>query len=244
MEKLARDKPLFIGLSCAALVSLVGSFAYPLQKLEVWRQQEHGSFNLNYDRHFIITESTPDYPYSFDINKAVKVAQIYRDYKIEKISLLVIAIGCASTAIKLGQDTCIGDEIDSEVERIKSEGKKQLILEGIKHRLAMASKSQRLVFLDEMKALMEEFDSVESEIMDVDELIITGDESELEDNLPVVNDFRSIFPESMDNSSWKAVSKGISGGLSDEEIIKDTLDCDLALGKSYLEYLKQRFLVI
>ncbi|MCP2729866.1 hypothetical protein [Limnofasciculus baicalensis] len=244
MEKLARDKPLFIGLSCAALVSLIGSFAYPLQKLEVWRQKEHGAFNLNYDRHFIITESTSDYPYGFDINKAVKVAQIYRDYKIEKISLLVIAIGCASTAIKLGHNTCIGDEIDSEVESIKSEGKKQLILEGIKHRLAMASKSQRLIFLDEMKALMEEFDSVESEIMDVDELMITGDESGLEDNLPVVNDFRHIFPESMDNSSWKVVLKGISDGLSADEIIKDILCCDVKTGESYLKYLKQRFLGI
>jgi hypothetical protein len=143
----------------------------------------------------------------------------------------------------MGNDVIGNDEINSEVKRIKSEGKKQLILERIKHQLAMASKSQRLLFLDEMKILMSEFDSVESEIMDVDELLITGDESENENqSIETGVSFRHIFPENLDTTTWKAVTKGISDGLNTSEIIKDILQCDVEIGESYLKYLKQRFL--
>ncbi len=173
MEKLARNKVKFIGMSCLSLACLIGSFAHPLQKLEVWKQVETGAFNLNYERYFILTENDRNHPYGFNKYKSTKVSQIYQDYKVEKIGLLVLAIATASTALSLGRETCIGDEIDTEVEYIKAEGKKQLILEGIKHRLAMASKSQRLLFMDEMKALIEEFGSPEGEILEGDEVNAT-----------------------------------------------------------------------
>jgi hypothetical protein len=141
--------------------------------MEIWQQKEIGAFNLEYDRHFILTENDQDFPYGFDENRAVKIDQIYQDYKVEKIGLLILAIATAATAMDLGHETCIGDEIDSEVEQIKTEGRKQLIIEGIKHRLAMASKSQRLLFMDEMKALIEEFGSLEGEILEGDEVNAT-----------------------------------------------------------------------
>jgi hypothetical protein len=173
MEKLARDKPVFIGLSCLSLACLIGSFAYPLQKMEIWEQKELGGFNIEYKRRFILTEDEQNYPYGFDERRAHRIGHIYHDYKLEKISLLIMAVVGASTAMRMGSETCIGDEIDAEVEQIKSEGRKQLILEGIKHRLAMASKSQRLLFMDEMKALIEEFGSPEGEILESDEVNAT-----------------------------------------------------------------------
>ncbi|HBS72339.1 MAG TPA: hypothetical protein DEA79_25255 [Cyanobacteria bacterium UBA11153] len=237
-----KNKPLFIGLSCLSLFSLVSSFAYPLQKLEVWKQNEVGTFGIEYQKNFIITENDRDYPYGFNSDRATKVAQIHQDYKIEKIFFLFVAIITASFSLYLGNDVVASDEISSEINRIKSEGRKQLILEGIKHQLALASKSQRLLFLDEMKIMMEEFGRDELESVEIDEYLAIG-EVENDELLEITqtSDFRSVFPESMDGTCWKAISKGISDGLSDEEIIKDTLDCDLALGKSYLEYLKQRF---
>jgi hypothetical protein len=173
MEKLAKNKPLFIGLSSLAISCLIGSFAHPLQQLEIWRQVEIGSFNIQYEKNFILTENDLNYPYGFNEKKAVKVGQIYRDYKLEKIFLLSVAAITAMYANSLGQETCINDEIDNEVATIKAKGKKELLLEKVKHRLAMASKSQRMLFLDEMKALVDEFGTLEGEIQEADELNAT-----------------------------------------------------------------------
>ena len=173
MEKLARNKPLFISLSSLSVACLIGSFANPLQKVEVWKQKEVGAFGLEYQRHFILTENDTKHPYGFNPNVATKIIQIYNDYKVEKIGLLIAGFAGALTALNLGNETCIGDEIDLEVEHIKAEGKKQLILEAIKHRLAMASKSQRLLFMEEMKALITEFGSIEGEILESDEVNAT-----------------------------------------------------------------------
>ncbi len=169
MERLAKNKTWFIALSCLSIGCLASSFAYPLQQLEVWRQPEQGAFNSNYERTFILTENDLNYPYGFDQEQARVVAQIYHDYKLQKFFLLGCSIACALTALSIGSETCLNDEIDSEAIAIKSKGRKQLVLEAIKHRLAMASKSQRLLFLDEMKALVEEFGSVEGEILAADE---------------------------------------------------------------------------
>lgn len=173
MERLAKNKSIFIGLSCLSISCLVGSFAYPLQKLEVWRQPTLGAFQTEYERRFIITESDLNYPYGFQKGKAELIAQIYQDYKLQKLFLLICAFSSALSALSIGNEICLADEIDSEVTAIKAKGRKQLLLEGVKHRLAMASKSQRLLFMDEMKALMEEFGSAEGEILEVDELNAT-----------------------------------------------------------------------
>lgn len=173
MERLAKNKPLFIGLSCLSIGCLVSSFAYPLQKLEVWRQIEYGAFNSSYERTFILTENDLNYPYGFNQERAEVVAQIYKDYKWQKFFLLGCAVASALSALSIGTETCLNDEIDTEAIAIKSKGRKQLVIEAIKHRLAMASKSQRMLFLDEMKSLVEEFGSAEGEILEADELNAT-----------------------------------------------------------------------
>jgi hypothetical protein len=173
MERLAKGKGLFIGLSCLSIGCLVGSFGYPLQKLEVYRQIELGQFNIPYERTFIISENDRNYPYGFSKQSAQLIAQIYQDYKLQKVMLLVLAGLCASYALNMGSDTVVNSEIDSEVDSIKAQGKKELILEKVKHRLAMASKSQRLLFIDEMKALMDEFGTLEAETLEADEVNAT-----------------------------------------------------------------------
>ena len=173
MERLAKDKGLFVALSCLSVGCLIGSFGYPLQKLEVWRQTEVGQFGLPYEQTFVITENDLNTPYGFNKNSAQLIAQIYEDYKLQKILLLLLAGILASSALSLGTDTVTNAEIDDEAATIKAQGRKELILEGIKHRLAMASKSQRLLFMDEMKALIAEFGTPEGEILEADEVNAT-----------------------------------------------------------------------
>jgi hypothetical protein len=173
MEKLAKNKRLFVGLSGAAICCLVGSFAYPLQKLEVYRQAEKNALGVAYVRNFILTENDVSFPYGFDSKRAKLIAKIYQDAKQQKLLLLIAAGVLSIGALSIGSETVLADEIDSEVSVIKAVGRKQLLLEAVKHRLAMASKSQRLVFLDEMKALMQEFGTPEGEILEADEINVT-----------------------------------------------------------------------
>lgn len=284
MEKLAKNKRLFIALSCAAIASLIGSFAYPLQKLEVYRQAEKNALGQGYARNFIITESDVSLPYGFDSSRAKLVAKIYQDAKQQKLLLLLAAAVLAIAALTIGDETVLADEIDFEVSAIKAVGRRQLLLEGVKHRLAMASKSQRLIFLDEMKALMEEFNTPEAEILEADELNATDKftnagyllaegipldaavaqtwgcptgteehraikqkflawqgEEEVKEEGP---DFRSQFPETMDVSSWKAISKALAEGMTKEEIVTDVLGCkgvQSAAGNAYFDHLHNNY---
>lgn len=170
MDVLARNKGVFIGLSCLSIACLIGSFGNPLQQLEVYRQVEVNGLGVEYGRNFIVTESDTNLPYGFDKDSATKISQIYHDFKLEKLMLLVAAFTSAFLALYIGEQTCVEVEINAEISELRAKGKKQLLVEGIKHRLAMASKSQRLLFMDEMKALMEEFGSSEGEILDADEV--------------------------------------------------------------------------
>lgn len=250
MDKLARNKPLFIGLSCTAVACLIGSFGYPLQQVEVYKQVETGNFNNQYIRTFIVSESDQDYPYGFNPEKAKKYAQIYQDAKWQKIALLLLAAGSAIAAINVGQETCLYSEIDEEVLAVKSQGKKELILESVKHKLAMASKSQRLLFLDEMKVLMAEFGSAEEEIQEVDEIAALyqePSESMVEESVPEVSteaptvDFRSHFPEHLDTSVWGLIQPLLVQGVADEDIAKGSLSCPLEVGLAYLAHLRQKY---
>ena len=240
MQNLAKDKPLFIGLSCLSVGCLISAFAQPLQKLEVWKQAETGQFGIGYEKTFIITESDRNYPYGFSQNRAIKIAQIYQDYKLQKILLLAIAGLCGGYALQIGSEICETSELDGEIQQIKARGRKELILEGIKHRLALASKSQRLLFLDEMKALMDEFGSSEEETQEADEinaLYENLEENDEPDDQGLA--FREQFPESMDVTARKAVVKAEQSGAIDEEIIKEVLGCaNLQIGKEYLRYLR------
>ena len=248
MEKLARNKPLFIGLSCLSVGCLVGAFGYPLQRLEVYAQPEKGSFNYSYEKRFILTESDQNYPYGFDQSRAVKIAQVYNAYAPQKFMLLILSSVCAGYALLIGGKTVIDSEIDSEVELIQATGKKQLLLEKVKHRLALASKSQRLLFIEEMKTLMEEFGSPEQELIEADEINAlydevadkdtseTGTDKELE-----LEEIRKHFPENLDDTCWKAILKALANGATKEEILKNVLQANNEIGKAYYELLKSKF---
>ena len=244
MEKLARNKPLFIGLSCLSVGCLVSAFGYPLQRLEVYSQPEQGRFGYSYEKRFVITENDLNYPWGFNQHKAVKIAQVYESATAQKFFLLILSGLCAGYALLIGRETVINSEIDSEVASINATGKKQLLLERVKHRLAMASKSQRLLFLDEMKSLIDEFGSPEEEMLEADELNALYEE--VESSPETSNDdvaFRNQFPESMDGTYWKAVQR--AEGLTQEEIIRDVLGCSESqrdVGNAYFEFLKGRFL--
>ncbi len=249
MDKLAKNKPLFIGLSCTAVACLIGSFGYPLQQVEVYKQVELGNFGNQYIRTFIVSESDQGYPYGFDSHKAKKYAQIYQDAKWQKILLLLLAAGSAIAALNMGQEICLHSEIDDEVLAVKSQGKKELILESVKHRLAMASKSQRLLFLDEMKELMAEFGSAEEEIQEVDEIAALYQEPDVsvfEESTPEASieaptvDFRSHFPEHMDASVWGLIQPLLAQGAADEDVARGSLSCPLDIGIAYIAHLRQK----
>jgi hypothetical protein len=248
MQPLAKNKPLFIGLSCLSVGCLVSAFGYPLQRLEVYAQEEIGAFNQAYERKFVITESDNNYPYGFDANRAVKIAQVYNAYTPQKIMLLILSGVCAGYALLIGDKTVINAEIDSEVQAIQATGKKQLLLEKVKHQLALASKAQRITFMDEMKALLEEFGAPEDEIIEADELNALydevsseadADESKANSNIDAI---RAVFPENIDRATWNAVSKAIANGASREEILIEVLQANNDIGRAYLDLLKQKYL--
>ena len=249
MEKLARNKPLFIGLSCLSVGCLVGAFGYPLQRLEIYAQQEKGSFNYSYEKRFILTESDTNYPYGFDQSRAVKIAQVYNAYAPQKFMFLILSSVCAGYALLIGGKTVIDSEIDSEVELIQATGKKQLLLEKVKHRLALASKSQRLLFIEEMKSLMEEFGSPEQELIEADEINALYDEvaekdvsdSTSSDDL-LTEEIRKHFPENLDATCWSAISKALANKATKEEILTEVLQANNDIGRAYLALLNRKYL--
>src|SRR3569832_1505203 len=252
MDKLARNKPIFLALSCASIACLVGSFGYPLQQVEIYKQPEIGLFNNQYIRTFIISESDQDYPYGFNLDKARKYAQIYKDAKWQKIILLMLAGSSAIAALSMGRDICIHSEIDDEVLEVKAKGKKELILESVKHRLAMASKSQRVLFLDDMKELMAEFGSTEEETQEADEITAlyeapSDEVSVVEEITPAPTskaptiDFRGHFPEHMDSSVWILIQPLLAQGVGDEDIARGSLSCPQDVGIAYIGHLRQKY---
>lgn len=247
MENLASKKPLFIGLSCLSIGCLIGSWAYPLQKLEIYKQQEKQQFDIQGVRTYVITENSLNYPYGFQRDKAKRFAQIHIDYKVQKILLLVLAAGCSIAAMSIGYELVPLSEFEDEVLRIKNEAKKELTLKRIKARFALANKSQQLLFLDEMKALMEEFGSVEQEMLEADEInaLYAEAQGESEGNSPAPTSseesFRGQFPGAMDASSWKACLKAMGEGAEREEIIRDVLGGGEAARK-YFDFLKRKYL--
>jgi hypothetical protein len=122
------------------------------------------------------------------------------------------------------------------------------LLEKVKHQLALASKAQRITFVDEMKALLEEFGAPEDEIIEADELNALYDEvsgsmdEEASDNDSNLEAIRAVFPENIDRATWNAVSKAIANGASREEILVEVLQSNNDIGKAYLDLLKHKYL--
>ena len=248
-KKSKRDRVLFLALSTLSTASLVGSFAGPLEKLELYRQTEPGRFNEPITRTYIIRESSLNAPYGFNRQKAKLFAQVHVDWKVQKILLLTVAAGCSVAALSLGKELVPRYEYEEEISRLKHEGEKELSIKSIKQRFAIANKSQQLLFLDQMKVLMEEFGSHEAEMLEVDELNALYNETESsvlaespsEEAKSPDDSFRSSFPESMDSSSWKAIARALADGCTREEVIQNVLGKGAA-SEQYFDYLKSKFL--
>lgn len=57
--------------------------------------------------------------------------------------------------------------------------------------------------------------------------------------------FRQQFPETLDQTSWKAILKALQSGAGKDEIIKDVLGCNdtsKGVGDAYFEFLKRKFI--
>jgi hypothetical protein len=54
-------------------------------------------------------------------------------------------------------------------------------------------------------------------------------------------DIRAKYPESLDNTTWKAICKALGNGATKEEILKEVLTDSSELGRGYFELLKSKF---
>lgn len=150
-------KGLFVALSCLSIGCLVGSFAYPLQKFEIWKQTETNPFGQEYSKIFVISEADQRSPYGLDKAQGEKIASIYEDSKIQKLLLLVTCLMSASAALIVGEDTIPEVEIQAEIKKIDGEAKQEFMLDKIKHKWAMATQAQKQLFRDELQALAQLF---------------------------------------------------------------------------------------
>lgn len=246
---LTKQKPIFIALSSLSIASLIGSFGFPLQRLELYRQVELSAFKVPVTKTYILTENDRDYPLGFDRSRARKFAQIHEPATLQKILLLTTAIAASVGALLIGNKLVPAVEYEEEISRIKAEGAKELKLKALKQDFALKNKASQMLFLDSMRELMDSFDSIESEIQTVDELNALYEQTE-ENLLPKEEnqvqpassvDFRATFPEQMDSTSWKACVKAIADGATREEVIKDVLGGGDVAG-SYFDFLKGKFL--
>ena len=226
------NKALFIALSTTSTICLISSFGFPLQRLELYRQTELSAFRVPTQKTYILTENDRDYPWGFDKARARKIGQIHHPATLQKVLLLCTAIACSAGALLVGKELVPQSEYEAEIEQLAHEGRKELKLKEIKQRFALANKSSQLLFLDQMKALMEEFGSPEEDMLEVDELNALYDSTEQSilptEEPPVENvqqdeSFRERFPSAMDNTSLKTILKALGEGHSREVVIQDVL---------------------
>jgi hypothetical protein len=147
-------KNIFIILSCVSLGSLFCSFGGAFESFEIYKQTEFNQFNREYHKVFILSETQLVSPYGFDADKSEKIAAIYDHKKVQKITLLCVAVVASSLAMMIG-DIVNDVESDSEVQKIEATSKRQLRMEKIKHQFAMMSLAQRELFKSELQELLE-----------------------------------------------------------------------------------------
>jgi len=97
----ASQKSAVIYWSVASICCLIGSFAYPLQKLQVWRQVEKNAFYQTYTRNFVITENDVSLPDGFNSNSSKLIPKISQSNPQQKFILLVASlVGISSSERK------------------------------------------------------------------------------------------------------------------------------------------------
>lgn len=168
-----RIKLTFYAFTLTGITSLIGAFANPLQKVEVWQQWEQGTFGLPYPKKFLLRESDRDYPLGFDSLKATKIAQIYQDSKESKIALAVTSFSSSCVALLLGSRVVSKSDLDTEIAQINENSKAQLQLRQTKHNAALAAKSQELLHKYEVEEFLVEFGSPGESDAEVEEMLHT-----------------------------------------------------------------------
>lgn len=167
--KVSPTANIIIMLGCISIGCLVGAFAYPLQRFEVWKQSEISQFNQEYSKVFILTDTDNGLPYGLDKTRAYKAASIYNEAKLQKLLLLTASILAGGLALTISDDIFPQLEINKEVKQINAQAKKQYLLDQIKHKWAMASQSQKLMFREELKELAALFGDESQEASEISE---------------------------------------------------------------------------
>jgi hypothetical protein len=144
----------FICLSCISIGSLFGGFAGNLESFEVWKQPTVSSFNRESKQIFILTERTQK-PYGLSTNQAQLIASNYTSDIVQKSLLLGVAGVSSAIALLLANINFDELQLNWEVARIETEGKKQLLSEKIKNKYALMSLAQREQFRLEIASLLE-----------------------------------------------------------------------------------------
>ncbi|NER26822.1 MAG: hypothetical protein F6J89_04125 [Symploca sp. SIO1C4] len=159
----------FYSLTLTGISTLIGAFANPLQKLEVWSQPEYGAFGKAYNKKFLLRQSDRDYPLGFDRQRAVKVAQVYLDSKESKIALCLTSLFSSGAALLIGGRFVSKCDLNKEVGRINQLSQEQLQLRQAKHNAALAAKSQELLHQYEVEEFISEFGNPAGEDAEVEE---------------------------------------------------------------------------
>lgn len=158
MDKLGetnKRKPTYVACSVFSLLCLVGAVTKPLQKVEIYKQPSTDVFGRKFNEVFLVSESDIDSQWGLDKKKAIKVAQIHKDSKIEKLILISLSLGFGVVATLLADEVIAKEEVLREVKELKYEGQKELLLDRLKFKLAMAGKEQKEMLRRELKALAE-----------------------------------------------------------------------------------------
>lgn len=150
-----KKKPLYISVSVLSVMCLIGGLGNPLQKMDVYKQRSLDFLGKPSWETYIITDTDlPDSQWGFDRKKAIKVAQVKYDYKIQKVILVSLAMVLSIYSLVMSDEILRKEQTLEEVKEIKQEGQKELLIDRWKFRLAMASEEQKQRLRGELKALM------------------------------------------------------------------------------------------
>lgn len=156
MQKL-NNKPWFIFLSSLSVIFLFGAFGNPLERLQVYSQTKNLPFNQKTEDIYIITESAKNEPYGYNPELAKIIAVVHESYTIQKLVLLGLAALTAGVATSISKEVTDSAELNEEVSQIKADSRKELLIQQIKQKAAMAAFSQKKVWQQEMNELADLF---------------------------------------------------------------------------------------
>lgn len=152
-----RKKGLFICSGLLGISLFVASFANPLLKLDVYRSVTNSVFGGTEKHFYVISEADTQKPFGMD-KGAIKVASVRCDYKVEKLMLLASGLCLTVISLLVGEEVITKDELINEVKTLQNEGQKKILLDRIKHTIAISSQAQQLEQRSILKELINSFD--------------------------------------------------------------------------------------